>query len=210
METILIADDHEIVRHGIRFIIESFPAEYRIIEASSCDAVIKILSGEKVEYTILDMQLDDGNIFSTVRQFTDYCNKTSVLVYTMNAERIYARRLMQKGIKGFVSKQAPMQQLQTAIHSVLNGEIYLSPVTKEALVQPQKGDRLTNPIDALSDRELEVVEYLSSGVGIKEIATLMHLDATTVSTYRRRAFAKLGVENVLDLKDKFTLYNMQG
>lgn len=209
METILIADDHEIVRHGIKFIIESMPAKYRFVEASTCDAVIKILSNEKVDCTILDMQLEDGNIFSTVSQFIDYCNKTRVLVYTMNAEKIYARRLMQKGIKGFVSKQAPMQQLQTAIRCVLNGEIYLSSITKELLAQPQKSDRFVNPIDSLSDRELEVVEYVSSGVSVKEIAIVMHLDVTTVSTYRRRAFAKLGVENVLDLKDKFTLYKMQ-
>lgn len=210
METILIADDHEIVRHGIKIFIESMPVKYRFIEASTCEAVMQILSNEKVDYTILDMQLEDGNIFSTVSQFIDYCNKTRVLVYSMNAEKIYARRLMQKGIKGFVSKQAPMQQLQTAIRCVLNGEIYLSSITKEALAQPQKSDRFVNPIDSLSDRELEVVEYVSSGVGIKEIATLMHLDVTTVSTYRRRAFAKLGVENVLDLRDKFTLYKMQG
>lgn len=91
-----------------------------------------------------------------------------------------------------------------------NGEIYLSSLTKEALTQPQKADRFVNPIDFLSDRELEVLEYVSSGVGVKEIAILMHLDVTTVSTYRRRAFAKLGVENILDLKDKFTLYKMQG
>lgn len=210
METILIADDHEIVRHGIKIFIESMPVKYRFIEASTCEAVMQILSNKKVDYTILDMQLEDGNIFSTVSQFIDYCNKTRVLVYTMNAEKIYARRLMQKGIKGFVSKQAPMQQLQTAIRCVLNGEIYLSSITKEALAQPQKADRFVNPIDSLSDRELEVVEYVSSGVGMKEIATLMHLDVTTVSTYRRRAFAKLGVENVLDLRDKFTLYKMQG
>src|ERR1051326_4794485 len=105
----------------------------------------------------------------------------------MNAEKIYARRLMQKGIKGFVSKQAPMQQLQTAIRFVLDGEIYLSSVTKEALTQPERSDRFVNPIDSLSDRELEVVEYVSSGIGVKEIAMLMHLDITTVSTYRRRA-----------------------
>lgn len=210
MEAILIADDHEIVRHGIRIYIESLPVKYKFFEASTCKEVIQVLSNEKVDYTILDMHLEDGNIFSTVSQFIDYCNKTRVLVYTMNAEKIYARRLMQKGIKGFVSKQAPMQQMQTAIRSVLNGEIYLSTVIKEALTQPEKTDRFVNPINSLSDRELEVVEYVSSGVGIKEIAILMHLDVTTVSTYKRRAFAKLGVENILDLRDKFTLYKMQG
>ena len=61
METILIADDHEIVRHGIRIFIESMPVKYRFIEASTCETVMQILSNEKVDYTILDMQLEDGN-----------------------------------------------------------------------------------------------------------------------------------------------------
>src|SRR5687767_5394828 len=106
METILIADDHEIVRQGIRRIIESFPKKYRLMETSTCKGVIEILSDTKVEYTILDMQLEDGNIFSTINNFTGYYSKTNILVYSMNAEKMYARRLIQKGVKGFVSKQA--------------------------------------------------------------------------------------------------------
>jgi two-component system, NarL family, invasion response regulator UvrY len=208
METILIADDHEIVRQGIRRIIESFPKKYRLIEASTCKGVIQILSGEIVEFTVLDMQLEDGNIFSTIYNFTHYCSKTNVLVYSMNAEKIYARRLLQKGVKGFVSKQTPIGILETAIRSVLNNEMYLSPWLKEALSQQSKTDQFANPIDSLSDRELEVIEYTSSGMGVKEIAMRMNLEAATVSTYRRRAFDKLGVENVVELNKKLILYKV--
>jgi two-component system invasion response regulator UvrY len=210
METILIADDHEIVRQGIRRIIESFPKTYRLIESSTCKGVIEILSDEKVEYTILDMHLEDGNIFSTINNFTDYYNKTNILVYSMNAEKIYARRLIQKGVKGYVSKQAPVGMLEAAIRSVLNGEMYLSPWLKEALSQKSKSNEPANPIDNLSDRELEVIEYTSSGMGVKEIAMRMSLEAATVSTYRRRAFDKLGVENVVELNNKLLLYKLQG
>jgi two-component system, NarL family, invasion response regulator UvrY len=210
METILIADDHEIVRQGIRRIIESFPKKYRLMETSTCKGVIEILSDAKVEYTILDMHLEDGNIFSTINNFTDYYNKTNILVYSMNAEKIYARRLIQKGVKGFVSKQAPMGTLEAAIRSVLNGEMYLSPWLKEALSQQSKTDQFANPIDSLSDRELEVIEYTSSGMGVKEISMRMNLEAATVSTYRRRAFDKLGVENVVELNNKLVLYKDQG
>jgi two-component system, NarL family, invasion response regulator UvrY len=210
METILIADDHEIVRQGIRRIIESFPKKYRFLETSTCKGVIDTLASEKVEYIILDMHLEDGNIFSTINNFTDYCTKTNILVYSMNAEKIYARRLVQKGVKGFVSKQAPVGTLEAAIRNILNGERYLSPWLKEALSRQSKTDQLENPIDSLSDRELEVIEYTSSGMGVKEIAMRMKLEAATVSTYRRRAFDKLGVENVVELNNKLTLYKVQG
>lgn len=209
METILIGDDHEIVRRGVRMIIESFSRPYRFIEAATCTEVIQALSGQQVQYAILDMLLADGNIFSTLQEMSDY-KETGILVYSMNAEKIYARRLMQKGVRGFVSKQASMEELEIAIRHLLNGEIYLSPALKEAIFVPEKVDLMENPLDTLSDRELEVVEYIAIGLGAKEIAHKMNLDITTISTYRRRAFEKMEVQNVMELKDKFLLYKLRG
>jgi DNA-binding NarL/FixJ family response regulator len=209
METILIADGHEIVRMGIKAIIENQPQKYDVIEASTCAEVLQILSTNLVHYVILEMFLSDGNIFSTVHQFTEFATDTSILVYSLN-EKIYARRLMQKGIRGFVSKKASVHELENAINCLLKGEIYLSAGLKEEIFRPAKADLMTNPIDSLSDRELEVVDYISLGIGTTEIAQKMKLDVTTVSTYRRRAFEKLGVHNVVELKDKFLLYRMQG
>jgi DNA-binding NarL/FixJ family response regulator len=82
----------------------------------------------------------------------------------------------------------------------------MSESLKEILTSQDKIDFLENPIDLLSDRELEVVEYLSVGMGAKEIAGKIDLDITTISTYRRRAFEKLGVQNIIELKDKFLFY----
>lgn len=152
--------------------------------------------------------LADGNLFSAIDQLTAYGQQTNILVYSMNAEKIYAGRLMQKGVRGFVSKQAPIEELETAIRCVLKGEMYLSPAMKEGLFNSGKNNLSENPIDALSDRELEVVEYVAIGMGAKEIANKMNLDITTISTYRRRAFEKLGVQNMIELKDKFLLYKM--
>jgi DNA-binding NarL/FixJ family response regulator len=206
METILLADDHEIVRRGVRMIIESFPQKYDFIEASSCAEVMQALSNQQIRYAILDMFLADGNIFSTIQHITEYSPQIGILVYSMNAEKIYARRLMEKGVRGFVCKQANIEELEIAIRNLLKGEIYLSQDLKEVLFKPNKADLSQNPIDLLSDRELEVVEYVAVGMGAKEIAHKMNLDITTVSTYRRRAFEKLDVQNMIELKDKFLLY----
>jgi DNA-binding NarL/FixJ family response regulator len=208
MKTILIADDHEIIRRGIRMIVETLPQQYQFIEAASCADVIKALFSQKIHYSILDMTLSDGNLFSDTEILTTYSGATDILVYSMNAESIYAKRLLQKGIKGFVCKKAGIEDLEKAIGSLLNGETYISPVLKKALIGPSKPDGFENPIDALSDRELAVVEYTTSGMGAKEIAHKMNLDITTISTYRKRAFRKLDVQNLFELKDKFMLYKI--
>jgi two-component system, NarL family, invasion response regulator UvrY len=209
IETLLIADDHELIRQGVRMIIESLPQKYHIIEADTCAKVIQLFSNQQVHHCVLDMFLADGNLFSSVDQITSN-RQTNILVYSMNAEKIYAGRLMQKGVRGFVSKQAPIQELESAIMCLLKGEMYLSPGMKEGLFKTGKTNLPENPIDTLSDRELEVVEYVAIGMGAKEIANKMNLDITTVSTYRRRAFEKLDVQNMIELKDKFLLYKMQG
>ena len=206
METVLIADDHEIVRRGIRMMIESFSQKYHIIEASTCTEVIRTLSNGRINYAILDMFLADGNIFSGIQQITACSHQTRILIYSMNSERIYAKRFMDKGVRGFVCKQAPVEELEKAIRSVFKGDIYLSQELKEVLFKTSNPDLPENPIDLLSDRELEVVEYIAIGMGSKEIAQKMSLDMTTISTYRRRAFEKLDVQNMIELKDKFLLY----
>jgi two-component system invasion response regulator UvrY len=169
METILIADDHEIVRRGTRMIVESFPKKYNFIEASTTVEVMQALSGE-VHYAILDMFLEDGNIFSDILQTPEYCRKTNILIYSMNSEKIYAKRLIQKGVRGFLCKQTSIKELEIAIQCLLNDEIYLSPGLKKTLFGSPQADIAINPVDLLSDRELEVVEYIVMGMGAKEIA----------------------------------------
>jgi len=208
MKTILIADDHEIVRSGIRLIIESFSKNYDCIEASTSKEVMQLLSSREIDTMILDMFLADGSMLSTIEYITQLYPQTGILVYSTNAESIYGKRLIQKGARGFVCKQTSLGELKKAIQTVLQGEIYLSHELKTSLLQPAKVSGVQNPIDMLSDRELEVVEYIVMGMGIKEVAEKMSLDATTISTYRRRAFEKLGVQNLISLKEKFLLYKM--
>ncbi len=209
MKNVLIADDHEIIRKGIRMLIENFPEKYNFIEASTCKEIVEILSGGEIHYAILDMFLADGNIFSVIQEIAGFSRQTTMLVYTMNEERIYAKRFIEKGVRGFVCKQSGISELEEAIQTVFNGEIYLSPELKETLFNPANSNASGNLIDSLSDRELEVVEYMVMGMGTKKIAQLMKLDTTTVSTYRRRAFTKLDAQNTIELKEKFLLYKEQ-
>lgn len=207
MQTFLIADDHEIVRHGIRIIIETLPIKFIIIETDTCIGLMQVFSSQKPDYAIMDMVLADGNVFFDTPLLSQYASTTNILVYSMNGETIYARRLLQRGVRGFVSKKSGIAELEHAIRTFLNGEVYVSQDLKQLLTQ-YTDTAFLNPIDSLSDRELEVVEYSSMGMRVKEIAYKMKLDATTVSTYRQRAFKKLNVENIFELKEKFLLYKL--
>jgi two-component system, NarL family, invasion response regulator UvrY len=209
METVLIADDHEIVRRGVRMIIENFPGKYQFIEASTCAEVATVLSSGPVDYAIIDMMMTDGNILSVSQQIQACSHHTKTLVYSMNAERIYARRLMEKGARGFLCKQNSIEELEKAIHTVFRGDVYLSEELTDILLNTSQANLRKNPIDLLSDRELEVVEYYAIGMGTKEIAQKMNLDMTTISTFRRRAFEKMEVQNAIELKEKFLLYKSQ-
>ncbi|HYE54994.1 MAG TPA: response regulator transcription factor, partial [Chitinophagaceae bacterium] len=170
--------------------------------------VLQAVTSGQVHYAILDMFMPDGNMFPVIQQVRDISPHTSILIYSMSAEKVYARRLLQNGVRGFVSKQASIGELENALRGFLKGDIYLSAEVKDILLKPVREGLPDNPIDLLSDRELEVVEYIVMGLGSKEIAQKMNLDITTVSTYRRRALEKLEVENVVELKDKFLLYKM--
>ena len=205
MKNILIADDHEIVRRGIKSIIDDFNEQYNFFEGSTCKEIEKIFAKEPIDYIVLDMFLVDGNAFSIVDRIIKHHPGTGILIYTMNAEKIYGKRFMQKGVRGFVCKQASVTELEQAIKTFLNDEIYMSAELQKHL----RDDTTESPIDSLSDRELEVVEYLSMGMGAKEISNQMNIDISTVSTFRRRALEKLGVENNVELKDKFLLYKTE-
>lgn len=206
MKTVLIADDHAIVRHVIRVIIEERSSEYNILEAATLNEAVKILSEQEVDFGIFDMLLADGNMFSTILSAVERYPQTRILVCSTSAEKIYAKRLIQKGVKGFVCKQKSMNELENAIEVFLNGETYISATLKEQLAQP-KAAQTSNPIDLLSDRELEVVEYAVAGMGTKEIAEKMSLETMTISTFLRRAHTKLQVTNLVELIEKFHHYN---
>ena len=203
---ILIADDHAVIRHGIKLLLEKHRTSSIFIEAVCCAEIRQVFSTRQISHAILDLSYPDGNLFSRIEEIEKFSKQAKILVYSMNSERIYARRLMEKGVKGYVSKQADIAELETAIETWLRGELYLSPALREMLFSTIRKEGFVNPFDQLSNRELQIVELLIQGMRSTEIAIQMNLDITTVSTYRRRAFEKLAVENIIELREKLAIY----
>lgn len=209
METILIADGHALIRKGIRMIIEGFQKKYKIIETSTCSDVKKLMGRRQVQYAIVDLLLPDGNLLFPADNMLIYSQQVKILVYTASTDKLYARWLFQKGIRGYLCKQSSIADLEKAIGTVLNNEIHLTASQKEILFKPAAASIPKSPFELLTAREITVAEGLLTGIGTSELARMMELDKSTVSTYRKRLFEKMEVKNVLELKDKFIWYQMQ-
>ncbi len=207
MTTFLIADDHEIIRSGIRMMLSSMGRNFEILEAGSCADILSCMKQQKrINFAVLDMFFPDGNILSITHSLIEHNPQIKVLIYSMSPERIYGKRFLSMGVKGFLSKGESIETLELALNKVIDGEVYMSPNLQESIVAGFKQDEGTNPIDLLSNRELEVAEYLLAGMGTKEIAIRISLDITTVSVHKRRILKKLAVENLVDFREKYLLY----
>ncbi len=199
---VLIADDHVIIRRGLRNLLQDQLGVRHIREAASLAELLTALRGPSPDLLVLDLQLGDGHALDVLEDVRAKHPDMRVLVYTMSPEHIYAPRVMAMGGAGFVSKQADEEEVVRAIRRVMQGREYRSH-EQELRQQEQSGMRkaaATDPFNGLSDRELLVMNDLLRGYAVKDIAERLELRPTTVATYKARLFDKLGVSNLLDLQ----------
>ena len=199
--TFLIADDHVIVRRGLRNLLHDHFHATDILEASTCKELLEVIGSSEPKLLLLDLQLTDGSSLDHLEKICTDHPEMRVLVYSMRSEQVYAQRVLALGASGFISKESEEEDVVRAIRMVLQGREYLSPAVEAHLnglngaVQPG-----SDPFGVLSHREIGVMEDLLEGLGTKEIAARLGVQPSTVATYKSRLFDKLGVTNVLDLQ----------
>lgn len=199
--TFLIADDHVIVRRGLRNLLHDQFHASNISEVSTCKELMAILSTRSFTLLLLDLQLTDGSTLDHLEKICTDHPEMRVLVYTMRSEQVYAQRVLALGGVGYLSKESSEEEVVRAIRHVLQGKEYLSSTVGDHLLEKVKDDSCkANPFNLLSDREIGVMEDLLAGLGVKDIAMRTGLQPTTVATYKARLFDKLGVTNILDLQ----------
>lgn len=205
---ILLADDHAIIRRGLRVLLESFPVRSDLVECDSVRNIMQVLPQHPFTHLILDMQLQDGNVIDVLPEIVRSWPGIPVLIYTMSSEEIFGSRMLQLGASGFLSKQSSEQEVMRALDLFFSGRRYVSEELQDQLNDNQfKKTQQDNPIFHLSDRELSVLNYLLKGESVKEISGRLDLKATTVATYKARIFDKLNVQNVIELRDIAALYH---
>lgn len=201
--TILVVDDHPIVRQGVRRVIES-QADWVICgEAPSASEAIDFLSEKLPTLMLVDISLQDVSGIELIKQVRAlHGEHPRILVASMHDENIYAERALQAGAQGYIAKEALSDKLIDAIEQVLEGRTYLGEAMTEKLLNRAingNDDPQSTSIDLLSDRELEVFELIGRGWTTKKIAASLHLSPKTVETYRQHIKKKLNLANTSEL-----------
>lgn len=208
---ILIADDHTIVRKGVKFLLETEFDVENVMEAESCLKTMELLHEFTFSHLILDMQLQDGNIMAYLPEIRKEFPEIPILIYSMSPEEIFARRAIQMGATSYLNKTSPESELIKALGLFLKKRKYTSSTLKDIIERDNNQDNDDfNPLNTLSDRETVVLAYLLEGLGVKQIAIKLSVKPNTVATFKARVFEKLGVTNLIELRDMAYLYNFSG
>ncbi len=190
---VMIVDDHQLLREGLSRIIEKEPGLSVSGEAADECAALRILSRDVPDVLVLDLSLHEDSLsFEFLHAVRSRYPRMQVLVYSAHDEFVYGERCLRAGAMGFVSKQAGPRQLLEAIRAAAAGERFVSPALSDRLMKRFfDGDSL-NPIDRLSDRELEVFYLMGRGLPAKEIADRLGITRNTVESHFQHVRGKLG------------------
>lgn len=195
MIKILIADDHAIVREGLKQILAETPDMVVADEANNGhDVVAKVLKSD-FDVVLLDISMPGRNGIDILKQVKTERPKISVLILSMYSEEQYAMRALRAGASGYLTKESAPDELIEAIRRVSQGRKYISAAVAEKLALNLEPGSDRPPHEVLSDREYQVMCMIASGKTIKEIGDQLGLSVKTISTYRARILEKLNIKN---------------
>lgn len=197
--TLLLVDDHAIVRDGLRRVLEAQAASWQVHEASSGFEALDHLRRQPVDVAIVDLSMPGMNGLDLTRRIKAEWPATAVLVLSMHAEEQYAMRAFKAGANGYVTKDSPAAELLAAVGKVAAGGAYVTASLAERVVQQLNGGVDVPGHSQLSNRELDVLRRLVSGQRPTEIATALHLSVKTVSTHKTHIQEKLQLSNLAAL-----------
>lgn len=200
MINVLLADDHSIVREGLRKVLEESNEIIVSAEAADGEAAVDKAIKTKPDVAIVDISMPGMDGLEVVTRLNSYCPDVPVLILTMHEEDQYIIRAIEAGAMGYLTKQAAPEQLVAAVKKIYGGGRYLTEKASEALaLKVIRGNRNKTLIDTLSTRELQVLRKLAMGSTNREIATSYNISVKTVDTYRSRILKKLNLRNNADL-----------
>lgn len=199
MIKVLVADDHAVVRRGLRQILAETPDIMVGGEAATAAEVLRLVREQRWSVVVLDISLPGGSgleILSTLRK---ECPTLPVLVLTVYSEEQYAVRAIKAGAAGFLTKESAPERLIDAVRKVANGGRWISAELAETLASVLAGEGSGAPHERLSDRELEVLKMLASGKTVSQVAQELSLSVKTVSTHRTRILKKMNMRTNAEL-----------
>ena len=199
MINVLIVDDHDLVRTGIRKILSEITGIKVVGEAATGEDAVKLVRENNPHVVLMDVKMPGIGGFEATRKLIRMDPDIKILVLTTVSNDLYPARLLQVGASGYLTKGSNKDEMVQAIRAVYAGQRYLSPNIASQLALRHVSDKDESPFSALSERELQVLLMITKGTKVQDIADKLCLSPKTVNSYRYRIFEKLDVQNDVEL-----------
>lgn len=197
---ILIADDHSMIRKGMKLYMQTNLGYQEVKEAATCADLMKELVRQRYTHLVLDLILSDGSALEVIPNIRRVYPDLQILIFSMQPAEVYGEALKQYGIRYYLSKSSGEEEMLQTIRRFVENEM---PARNDHYLSSQE-----NPFSHLAPRELEILHYVLKGLGTKEIADALNLKMSTISTLKTRIFEKTSAGNIKELLELATLYNV--
>ena len=195
---ILLADDHSVVRHGFRRILDAQEDLEVVGEVSNGREAVEQAAALQPDVIIMDVTMPELNGIEATRRIAESVPRARVLALSMHRDSVYVREILRAGARGYLLKDSSESDLISAVRAVAQGEGYLSPSVSDAVLSDYR-KHVTNPIDMLTSREREVLQLVAEGKTNKEIATSLNLSVYTVEAHRGKIMEKLNLHSASEM-----------
>jgi DNA-binding NarL/FixJ family response regulator len=196
---VLLADDHSLVRAGIRLLLEGIAGVSVVAEAEDGHEALKLVAEHKPDVALLDITMPGLNGLDATARVIQESPRTRVIILTMHADDEYIRRAIQAGAAGYLLKNSHRHELELAIRAVAGGEAWLSPAISKRVIVAWSEKWLEFPPQELTARQREVLQLIAEGLSTREIARRLSLSVKTVDSHRTQLMDRLGIHGIAAL-----------
>jgi two-component system, NarL family, invasion response regulator UvrY len=196
---VFLVDDHELVRTGIRRILEEIRGLNVVGEATNGEEAVKWCRQHQTDVVLMDLNMPGIGGMEAARKILRYSPEIRVIIVTIYTESPLPAKIMQAGIAGYLSKDVSPEEMTNAIRTVYLGQRYITPCIAQQMVLSQLAPEVDNPLTLLSERELQIMLMLTQGRKVSNIAEQLNLSPKTVNSYRYRMFTKLHISSDVEL-----------
>lgn len=196
---VLLVDDHDLVRTGIKLMLQSLPYITIVGEGRTGEEAARLAREIKPDLVLMDINMPGVGGIEATRKLLRINPATKVLVITIYNDELFPTRLFQAGATGYLTKDASMEEMVTAIKAVSTGQRYISPSVASQLALSSLTKKTESPFESLSERELQILLMIARGVSPRQIAEQLHLSPKTINSYRYRIFHKLAITSDVEM-----------
>ena len=204
---ILLADDHSVVRQGISMILKESYEDLTILHAADFNEALHLLGTNLLYLIVLDISIPEGKGVQMVEMIKEISPEIKILMFSAYEEELYALRYLKAGADGYLNKLSSETEFRIAFKAMIEDGTYMSEAIKKKIISASLNKKSDNPLDILSNREIEIARLLVKGEGNLEIANKLNLQNSTVSTYKNRIFEKLSINNTVALVSLLQAYD---